>query len=357
MALTVRIGKQYRNFSLDVEFSAGNGEILALLGASGSGKSTALQCVAGIRRPDWGRIELDGEVLFDSERHIDLPPRKRRIGYLFQQYALFPHMTVEQNIAAGLGHLDRARRRARTAELIAMLRLEGTEKQLPRQLSGGQQQRAALARILASEPRVILLDEPLSALDGSLRWQLEQELRDVLERFGGPAVWVSHDLGEVCRSCGRVCVLEGGKSDPAVETRALIEAPRTAGAARISGCRNIVPACPVPGGDLVRVPAWNVKLRAAGPWREGASLLGIRAERVRPAEEGAENAFPCRVRRVAEDVFSVAAALLPEGAEEGAEALWMETDRAAWASLAGRERIWVSLPPEDILPLKDRSDI
>lgn len=352
MALNVRIKKQYGDFLLDADLSAGTGEVLALLGASGSGKSTALQCIAGIRRPDWGRIELDGEVLFDSERHIDLPPRKRRVGYLFQQYALFPNMTVEQNIAASLGRLDRARRRARTGELISLLRLEGTEKLLPRQLSGGQQQRTALARILASEPRVILLDEPLSALDSCLRWRLEQELRDVLERFGGPAVWVSHDLGEICRSCGRVCVLEDGKSSPAVGTRALIEAPPTAGAARISGCRNIVQACPVPGGDLVRIPEWNVTLRTAGPRQEGISLLGIRAERVRPAEEGAENAFPCRVRRVMDDVSGLAAALVPEGAEEGAEALWMETGRADGHALAKGMRVWVSVSPEDVLLLK-----
>lgn len=353
MALTVRISKQYGNFALDVDFSAGNGETLALLGASGSGKSTALQCVAGIRRPDWGRIELDGEVLFDSERHIDLPPQKRRVGYLFQQYALFPHMTVEQNIAACLGRLDRAQRLARTGELIAMLRLEGTEKQLPRQLSGGQQQRAALARILASEPQAILLDEPLSALDSSLRWQLEQELRDVLERFGGPAVWVSHDLGEVCRSCSRVCVLEGGKSDPAVGIRELIEQPGTAGAARISGCRNVVRACPEAEPGLVRVPEWGVKLRTAGTRREGTSLLGIRAERVRPAAEGVENAFPCRVHRVMDDVSALAAALVPEGAAETAPPLWIELDRAEARTLAEGMRLWVSVSPEDILLLKE----
>ena len=353
MTLTVRIKKRYGDFLLDVDFSAGGGEVLALLGASGSGKSSALQCIAGIRRPDWGRIALDGEVLFDSERHIDLPPQKRQVGYLFQQYALFPHMTVEQNIAAALGRLDRARRWARTEELIATLRLEGTEKLLPRQLSGGQQQRAALARILASRPRAILLDEPLSALDSSLRRQLERELQEVLARFGGPAVWVSHDLGEVCRSCRRVCVLEDGRSSPAVGMRELIEAPGTAGAARISGCRNLVRACPGPEPGTVRVPEWGVVLQASGIWREETSLLGIRAERVRTAEEGAENAFPCRVRRTAEDVSTVEAALIPEGAAENAAALWMEASRSEWAGRAGGERIWVSLPPEDILLLKE----
>ena len=128
MALTVRIKKRYGDFLLDVDFSAGSGEALALLGASGSGKSSALQCIAGIRRPDWGRIELDGQVLFDSQRGIDLPPQRRLIGYLFQQYALFPHMTVEQNIAVCL---ERGRR-AEARELIALLRLEGTERLLPR---------------------------------------------------------------------------------------------------------------------------------------------------------------------------------------------------------------------------------
>ena len=349
MALTVQIRKRYGDFTLDVDFSAGNGGALALLGASGSGTSTALRCIAGICRPDWGRIELDGEILFDSRRGIDLPPQRRKIGYLFQQYALFPHMTVEQNIAVCL---DR-RQRAQAGELIALLRLEGTEKLLPRQLSGGQQQRVALARILASRPRAILLDEPLSALDVCLRRQLEQELRDVLARFGGPAVWVSHDLGEVCRSCSRVCVLEDGRSAPAVGTRELIEAPGTAGAARISGCRNIVRACPGTEPGLVRVPQWGVTLRVAGIWPEGASLLGIRAERVRPAEEGEENAFPCRVQQIVDDVSSVEAVLVPEGAEEGAEALRMAAGRSEWAAVSGRERIWISLPPEDILFLRE----
>ncbi len=349
MALTVRIKKRYGDFLLDVDFSAGSGEALALLGASGSGKSSALQCIAGIRRPDWGKIELDGQVLFDSQRGIDLPPQKRRIGYLFQQYALFPHMTVEQNIAVCL---ERGRR-AEARELIALLRLEGTERLLPRQLSGGQQQRVALARILASRPRAILLDEPLSALDSCLRRQLEQELQEVLARFGGPVVWVSHDLGEVCRSCRRVCVLEDGRSSPAAGMRELIEAPGTAGAARISGCRNLVRACPGPEPGMVRVPEWGVTLQTVGVWREDISLLGIRAERVRPAEEGAENAFPCRVRRVVEDVSTVEAALIPEGAAEDAAALWMEASRPEWADRAGGERIWVSLPPEDILLLKE----
>ena len=197
MALKVRIQKRAGGFFLDTEFEAPSGATLALLGASGCGKSMTLQCIAGIQRPDQGQIELDGEVLFDSARRVDLPPQRRRVGYLFQHYALFPHMTGAGNIAAGCLHLGRRWRAERVRELNALLRLEGTEDLLPRQMSGGQQQRTALARILASEPRAILLDEPLSALDSALKWKLEQELRDFLDRFPGPALWVSHDLGEV----------------------------------------------------------------------------------------------------------------------------------------------------------------
>lgn len=347
MALTARIRKRYGNFLLDVDFSAESGEMLALLGASGCGKSTALRCVAGIDRPDQGRIELDGRVLFDSEKGVNLPPQQRQVGYLFQQYALFPQMTVEQNIAVCLRRLDRAGRRKRTAELIALLRLEGVEALLPRQLSGGQQQRAALARILASEPRAILLDEPFSALDGYLKWQLEQELGDVLGRFGGPVVWVSHDLGEVYRNCRRVCVLSGGRSTPAVALRELMADPGTVSAARISGCEVFVPVQPGAEAGTVFVPAWALTLPAA-PWREGVTTLGVRAEGVRPAADG----FPCRVVRATEDVSVMRIALRPEGAAAESPLLQMALGKAEWAALPDRQRVRVAIRPADMLLLK-----
>lgn len=353
MALTARIKKRYGDFQLNVDFSAESGGALALLGASGCGKSVTLKCLAGIDMPDWGHIELDGQVLFDSERGIHLPPQRRRIGYLFQHYALFPDMTVEQNIAACLGRVEKSRRRERTAELIAAMRLEDVKKLLPRQISGGQQQRTALARILASEPRAILLDEPLSALDSCLRWQLEAELQDVLARFGGPAVWVSHDQGEVYRSCRQVCVLDKGKSSPAVGWKELTADPGTVSAARISGCKNYVPFRPGAEPGQAAVPAWGVVLRASGPRREGASVLGVRDNRVRPAAEGAENAFPCRVRRVAEDVSAMLAVLSPEGAEKDAPLLRMELRKEEWTALPDRERLWVAIAPEDVLLLKE----
>lgn len=242
--LEVSVQKDLRGFSLDLSFSTG-ANCLGILGASGCGKSMTLQCVAGIRRPDWGRIELDGEVLFDSGRHIDLPPQRRRVGYLFQQYALFPNMTVAQNIAAAVR--DRGKRERVSSELLRRFQLERVADQRPGQLSGGQQQRAALARILASDPRTLLLDEPFSALDSYLKYQLELELMETLDQFPGTVLWVSHDRGEVFRSCQRVCVIDRGQSCPVQDLSQLFHTPGTEAAARLSGCKNFTDAVP-PGG-------------------------------------------------------------------------------------------------------------
>ena len=187
MSLRVEIEKRLGNFALQAEFETRE-QTLALLGASGCGKSVTLKCIAGIMTPDKGRIELDGQVLFDAEKGINLPPQKRRVGYLFQQYALFPNMTVVQNICCGIRARGAERERL-VREQMRRFQLEGLEKSYPAQLSGGQQQRVALARILAGEPKAILLDEPFSALDSYLKWSLEAELTQMLAAFSGPLVW------------------------------------------------------------------------------------------------------------------------------------------------------------------------
>ena len=347
MALSVDIRKQLGNFRLEVQFDAG-GETLALLGASGCGKSVTLKCIAGILKPDEGRITLDGVTLFDSAARIDLPPQRRHVGYLFQNYALFPNMTVAQNIAAGVK--ERVRRREITAEKLRQFRLEDVSGQKPWQLSGGQQQRTALARILASEPKAILLDEPLSALDSYLKYQLELELAETLDAFPGTAVWVSHDRGEVFRSCRRVCVLDAGKSQPVQTLEELFRAPGTEAAARLSGCRNCAGA--EPRGEAVFVPAWNVTLRCAGPAADHVRSIGIRAHQVRPAPPGTVNSFPCAVVRVVEDVFSTVVMLRPEGAATDAPLLRMELDKSVWQAVPDKQRLTAAIPPEDILLLK-----
>ena len=342
--LKVDIEKTYGSFHLQAAFQAEE-ETLALLGASGCGKSLTLKCIAGIERPDRGRIELDGRVLFDSAAKICLPPQRRRVGYLFQQYALFPHMTAEQNIAAGMVREAARERQRRTAELMARFHLEDCAGKRPRQLSGGQQQRVALARILAARPQVILLDEPFSALDSHLKWQLELELRQLLSAFAGTVLWVSHDLGEAFRSCGRVCVLDEGKASPVMDMEALLEDPGTVGAARLSGCRNIAEAA-FAGEGLVSVSTWGVTLRHTAPWREGVTHVGIRSRQIRLAAEGEENAVPCHVVQVWRDIASDVLLLQPE--EGPGETLYLEVPRGE--APAG-ERLTVVLPPEHLLLL------
>ena len=187
MAIEVAIKKKIESFSLDVSFSAGE-EMFALLGASGCGKSMTLKCIAGIETPDEGKIVLNGRTLFDSEKKINLIPQKRKVGYMFQDYALFPNMTVEKNIMAGMGKNPE---KSIVQDYIRRFRLEGLEHHLPRQLSGGQKQRVALARMMASQPEILLLDEPLSALDSFLKWQVEEELQDLLSEIGKTVLFVS----------------------------------------------------------------------------------------------------------------------------------------------------------------------
>ena len=181
MHLQVDIHKALGKFQLNCAFEAEPGQVTGLLGASGCGKSLTLKCIAGIERPDRGRIVLDDQVLFDSEQHIDLPPQKRSVGYLFQNYALFPNMTVSQNIAVGVQ--DRAARKETVRRLISAFYLEGQERKYPRQLSGGQQQRVALARSMATGPKILLLDEPLSNLDAGLRVKMRAELKELQQKL------------------------------------------------------------------------------------------------------------------------------------------------------------------------------
>lgn len=347
MALMVDIRKKMGDFQLDVRFEAEN-EVLALLGASGCGKSVTLRCIAGILTPDEGKIVLDGVTLFDSAAGIDLPPQKRQVGYLFQQYALFPNMTVGQNIAAAVG--DKRKRAAVTAEKLRQFRLEDVADKKPGQISGGQQQRTALARILASEPKAILLDEPFSALDSYLKYQLEVELAETLEPFTGTILWVSHDRSEVFRNCRRVCVLEGGRSQQTATLRQLFHHPATEAAARLSGCKNFADA--EPEGDRVFLPQWGLGLRCTGPVPEDIRRVGIRARHVALAREGGENVFPCTVQRVIQDVFTTIVLLRPEGAAPEAPLLRMELSREAWRGVEDKERLLASVEPRDILLLR-----
>ncbi len=345
MALIVEICKRLGDFTLEVSFSAG-GERLALLGASGSGKTVTLRCIAGVLTPDRGHIELDGTVFYDSARSICLPPQTRHTGFLFQHYALFPNMTVRQNLLSALP--DRKTRRQTADSLLRRFQLEEVARLRPRQLSGGQRQRAALARMLASRPRIVLLDEPFSALDTALQARLELELLDVLDPFPGPVLWVSHNLGEVYRTCSRVCVLDRGRSQGVTGWDTLFRNPGSEAAARLSGCQNVVAA--LPRGQSLFLPDWNLTLQCSRPVPPGVTSVGIRSRQVRIGAPGDLNACPCRVERVIRDLDSTTLILRPLSGSPDAPPLRMEPDRALCP--APGQELTAVLPPEDILLLK-----
>ena len=300
MSLFVDIEKRLGDFRLTARFET-EGGVLGLLGASGCGKSMTLKCIAGIEKPDRGRIVLDEETLFDSEKKIDLPPQKRKVGYLFQNYALFPNMTVEQNILCGLREeRDRETRRETLREAVRMCQLEGLEGLRPHQLSGGQQQRAALARILVSGPRVLLLDEPFSALDAHLRDKLQLELRELLSRFGRDVVMVTHSRDEAYHMCQKIAVMNDGQLLAVKDTKALFADPGSVCACTLTGCKNVAPARKS-GEFEVEVPDWGIRLQTAQPVRDSVKAVGIRAHYFNA--KTAQNRYPIQYLGEMEEPF------------------------------------------------------
>ncbi len=300
MSLFVDIEKRLGDFQLTARFET-QGGTLGLLGASGCGKSMTLKCIAGIETPDRGAIVLDGETLFDSEKKINLPPQKRKVGYLFQNYALFPNMTVWQNILCGLQwEKNQAKREEEAQNAVRLCRLEGLEGLRPRQLSGGQQQRAALARILVNRPRVLLLDEPFSALDAHLRDKLQLELRELLNRFGRDVVLVTHSRDEAYHMCRRIAVMDGGRLLTVKDTKTLFADPGSVCACTLTGCKNIAPARKT-GAYEVEVPDWGVRLQTAQPVKDGVKAVGIRAHYFNART--AQNRFPIQYLGEMEEPF------------------------------------------------------
>lgn len=239
MSMQINIVKRFDDFELRIEAAAEHKRI-GILGASGSGKSMTLKCLAGIETPESGIIKIDDRLLFDKENKINLRPQDRNIGYLFQEYALFPNMTVMQNIAAGIRNKDEKQKRA--AKMMEAFRLEGLENRLPHQLSGGQKQRVALARIMAYNPEMILLDEPLSALDAHLRHEMLRMLQQLLEDYDGTVVMVSHSCDEIYRFCDYLLILDSGQIIAAGNTEDVFKNPSVSQAALLTGCNNILAA-------------------------------------------------------------------------------------------------------------------
>ena len=349
MSLHIDIEKKLSDFTLSVSMSVDCGNV-GILGASGSGKSMTLKCVAGIERPDKGVIVIDGETVFDSERGIDLPPGKRRAGFLFQHYALFPTMTVADNIGIVFRERGVPRKEIpdRVSELARLFRLDGLEKKIPAKISGGQQQRVALARVLASAPRVLMLDEPFSALDPHLKAHVELELSGLVAEFGIPVLFVSHDRDEVYRNCERVVVLDRGKVAAHNTREGFFANPGTVAGARLSGCKNIASFSKA-GERRIFVPEWGIALAVATPIPFWATHVGVRSHHIRDAlPSDSLNRFDFCVGRVKSSPFTFSEYVL---ARWGTNALCHEwgTDGSA---IVRPQEVSLCIPPEKILFLR-----
>ena len=301
MSLSVDIKKKFPNFTLDMHFSL-SGRRVGILGASGCGKSMTLRSIAGIFQPDEGRIVLGDRVLYDSARRVDLKPQVRNIGYLFQNYALFPNMTVRENIMAGLSGSKNAKM-ARANEMIAKFGLSSLEDRLPGQLSGGQQQRCALARIMAYRPDVILLDEPFSALDWYLRDRMQRELSDMLRDYEGMVIMVSHDRDEIYRFSEELLIVDAGHVIRQGATREVFSNPGTRSAAVLTGCKNFSRAERI-DDHHVRATDWGITVETERVLPEGIRDLGFRAHQFRPVYMKGEETLAGRLHGEARNTVS-----------------------------------------------------
>jgi molybdate transport system ATP-binding protein len=263
-----------------------------------------------VSKPDRGRITLNGKVLFDSAKKINLPPQQRNTGFLFQDYALFPNMTVRQNIMTGVKEKKRRARQTAAEELAQTFHLYPHLDKYPHQLSGGEKQRCALARILAGSPDILMLDEPFSSLDSHLRWELEMELAALFRDFPRPVLYVSHNRDEVYRLCGDIVIINRGKSEITGDKWTLFKDPLTVQTARLTGCKNIAAAAVKAhgAGTQISVPDWGVAFNLAEP-RHDIHYAGIRANHIVPASsaqpEDIAASLPFEIVNEIEDTFTV----------------------------------------------------
>lgn len=291
MGLLIDIEKKLPGFKLQINLSCER-EIIAILGASGSGKSMLLNCIAGLVKPDKGKIISDDLEYFNADKRINMSPQNRKTGYLFQNYAMFPHMTVAENIAFGLWSLPKESQKIRVYELLERFHLAQMGERYPSQISGGQQQRVALARAMAVEPKILLLDEPFSALDTYLKTQMMKEMLEALKKFEGTTLFVTHNIEEAYRLSDRIMILHDGRVEAFEPKQELFERPESQVIARISGCKNIAAAVRK-SEHSVEIPDWGIHVKTDMTVGCDKGYAGIRANNIKFMPEAAqENCYP-----------------------------------------------------------------
>ncbi len=335
MSLSMAIKKRYPGFALDVALEAGE-ERVALLGASGCGKSLTLRCIAGVETPDEGHIVVNGVTFFHSETGVNLSPQERKTALLFQNYQLFPHMTALENVCAGMagprlglgGRMggDAARCESRALRFLEIFGVSALAERYPMQLSGGQQQRVALARMLAARPGILMFDEPFSALDSYLKSALEQNLLDVFSVVDRTVLYVSHDIDEACRLCDRICVMHNGRVWESGTAGELMAHPKTLAGMRLTGCKNTSRARKV-SATSVEALDWGMTFDMGREVPDSVSHLGVRARHIhrdRVCAEGEPgcNSFDLHVVRVSDARFERLVLLEPPLGGSSARIQW-----------------------------------
>jgi molybdate transport system permease protein len=339
--LILKIQKNLSEFTLNANFEAAN-EPLGLLGASGSGKSMTLRCLAGLETPDQGQIILNGRVLFDSEKQINLPSYQRRIGVVFQNYALFPHLTVAQNIAFGLQEIEKNERKDRIQYYLNLVDLSDLENRYPHQLSGGQQQRVALARALAIQPEALLFDEPLSALDTYLRFRIEQLLINTLTAYQGVTLFVTHKLEEAYRMCDRLIVLSQGNIIANGRKEDIFERPPNYVTAQVTECKNFS-RIRIITDQVIEALDWNCALKVLEPFNSSVKYLGFRAHHFSfPESPDGDNVFPCWLVGMSETQHRVTLFLRLNSSVEDADQYHIQAEvfKEKWQKIKQRPFPW-----------------
>lgn len=296
--LELNVKKKLNSFILEINCNL-NSNRIGILGGSGAGKSMILKMIAGIEKPDSGYIKLDGKLLFDSQKKIDIKPQDRHIGYCFQNYALFPHLSVYENIIIGLDNKSKSL----ADDFLEKFELTQIKDAKPGRISGGQAARAAMARILIRKPEVLLFDEAFSALDIYLRDHIQEEIASILEDFEGSAIFVSHSRDEIYRFCDSMIVIESGNISNFGKTEEIFRAPKTKVAAVLTGCKNISNIGYIDGNTLEALD-WGVKLNFSSTLPKGISVIGIRAHDFYPVWGEADgNIFDFRLKSKAKLPF------------------------------------------------------
>lgn len=355
MSLYVDIEKDFKGFKLKIKFET-RANITGILGDSGSGKSMTLKCIAGIEKPDKGKIILNDRILFDSEKKIDIKTKDRKVGYLFQNYMLFPNMTVEQNILAGV--FDRNYHEKILEKMISLFRLKGLEKRKPSEISGGQQQRVALARLFAYNPEIIMLDEPFSALDSTLKEHIQLELLNIFNNYNKDILIVTHDRDEAFRFCDDIVMVEQGNSIKFDSVKSIFSNPVYKSVAKMIGIKNIF-KCTKNDEHSVYVPFFNKIIYSWKKVDEDISFVGIRArdiEMVENIKDDEHNYVEVEVINISHEFNFISMLLVPKNVDikntnEDLPYIMIKIPRNKWITDSLKYR-YLRIKKHTVIPLK-----